>query len=118
MNLQTKTKKSLTEVFEAAETPEQAVELISAALAEMSPFKAHPICHIHWVPIEKVEANDYNPNSVAKNEMRLLHVSISHDGYTQPVVTVYDAERDKYVIVDGFHRYTTFLQSPELQATA
>jgi len=39
--------------------------------------------------------------------MRLLYVSIQHDGYTQPVVTVYDEEKDQYVIVDGFHRYTT-----------
>lgn len=28
-----------------------------------------------------------------------------YDGYTQPIVTVYDKEKDKYVIVDGFHRY-------------
>jgi len=38
-------------------------------------------------------------------EMKLLYTSIRHDGYTQPVVTIYDAERDLYVIVDGFHRY-------------
>jgi ParB-like chromosome segregation protein Spo0J len=37
--------------------------------------------------------------------MRLLYVSIKHDGYTQPVVTIYDKEQDRYVIVDGFHRY-------------
>ena len=65
----------------------------------------HPINNVQWVPLEKVEANDYNPNSVALNEMKLLYRSIKHDGYTQPVVTVYDAERDKYVIVDGFHRH-------------
>jgi hypothetical protein len=56
--------------------------------------------------VEQVQANDYNPNSVARNEMRLLYVSISHDGYTQPVVTYWDEEIQKYVIVDGFHRYT------------
>jgi hypothetical protein len=53
-----------------------------------------------------VQANDYNPKSVARNEMRLLYVSIDHDGYTQPVVTFWDADIKKYVIVDGFHRYT------------
>lgn len=74
---------------------------------EVSPQKTQPIDNVRWVPIEKVQANDYNPNSVAKNEMRLLYVSIKHDGYTQPVVTVYDETIDKYVIVDGFHRYTT-----------
>lgn len=75
--------------------------------AEISPQNTQPIDNVKWVPIEKVQANDYNPNSVAKNEMRLLYVSIKHDGYTQPVVTVYDETTDKYVIVDGFHRYTT-----------
>lgn len=65
----------------------------------------NPVSNVMWIPIEQVEANDYNPNSVAKIEMRLLYTSIAHDGYTQPVVTIYDKERDKYIIVDGFHRY-------------
>ena len=70
-------------------------------------IQKQPIDNVLWVPIEKVQANDYNPNSVAKNEMRLLYTSILHDGYTQPVVTIYDETIDKYVIVDGFHRFTT-----------
>lgn len=65
----------------------------------------HPINKVQWVPIEKIQANDYNPNSVASTEMRLLYVSIKEDGYTQPIVTIYDQELDKYVIIDGFHRY-------------
>src|SRR5262249_56659049 len=69
------------------------------------PAPPDPVSNVRWVPIEKVVANDYNPNSVARNEMRLLYISILHDGYTQPVVTIYDADQDKYVIVDGFHRY-------------
>ena len=68
-------------------------------------IKDNPVYNVQWVPLEKVEANNYNPNSVAKNEMRLLYLSILHDGYTQPVVTMYDKENDKYVIVDGFHRH-------------
>ena len=66
----------------------------------------NPVDRVIWVPLDKVKANDYNPNQVAKNEMKLLYTSIEHDGYTQPVVTVYDAENDKYVVVDGFHRYS------------
>ena len=66
-----------------------------------------PISFVKWIPLDKVEPNDYNPNSVAKVEMGLLYKSIKHDGYTQPIVTIYDAEKDKYVIVDGFHRYFT-----------
>lgn len=84
-----------------------AIEDLKAYLHELSPQNSQPVDLVRWIPIEKVHANDYNPNSVAKNEMRLLYVSISHDGYTQPVVTVYDDVKDEYVIVDGFHRYTT-----------
>lgn len=67
----------------------------------------NPVAKVKWVPIEKVQANDYNPNSVATNEMKLLYLSIKNDGYTQPVVTIYDEAIDKFIIVDGFHRYTT-----------
>ena len=74
------------------------------ALHEECPIK-QPIDYVMWVPIEKVEPNDYNPNSVAPVEMELLYKSIKKDGYTQPVVTIYDKKKDKYVIVDGFHRY-------------
>lgn len=73
---------------------------------ELSPVK-QPIDFVKWVPVDKVEPNDYNPNSVAKVEMGLLYKSIKHDGYTQPVVAIFDEEKDKYVIVDGFHRYFT-----------
>ena len=76
-------------------------------LHALSPLAAMPVDCVQWVPVEQVEANDYNPNSVAPNEMRLLHTSISHDGYTQPVVAIYDPERKRYVIVDGFHRFST-----------
>ena len=65
----------------------------------------NPVSRVRWVDIRKVEANDYNPNAVARNEMKLLLKSVTEDGYTQPIVTIYDKARDKYVIVDGFHRY-------------
>lgn len=68
-------------------------------------IKSHPINNVKWVNINLIESNDYNPNSVASVELNLLYISIKHDGYTQPIVTIYDKEKDKYVIVDGFHRY-------------
>jgi hypothetical protein len=73
---------------------------------EISEIK-QPIDFVRWIPLEQVEPNDYNPNSVAKVEMGLLYKSIKHDGYTQPIVTIFDEEKQKYVIVDGFHRYFT-----------
>ena len=55
--------------------------------------------------MEKIQANDYNPNKVATKEMELLYTSIKEDGYTMPIVCYYDKENDKYILVDGFHRY-------------
>ena len=71
-------------------------------------YKDQPVGNVQWIPIDKVVANDYNPNSVATNEMRLLYTSILQDGYTQPIVTIHDEEQDKYIIVDGFHRHLVF----------
>lgn len=79
----------------------------------MSNFKS-PVYNVIAVPIDKVTANDYNPNSVAPPEMALLETSIWEDGYTQPVVTVYDKERDMYIVVDGFHRYLTLKTSKRI----
>lgn len=81
------------------------IETIKDILHEHSPLKEQPVDRVRWVDIDKVEANNYNPNSVARTEMRLLYISILQDGYTQPIVTIYDEKNDKYVIVDGFHRY-------------
>lgn len=66
-----------------------------------------PVGLVQFIHISQVQANDYNPNSVPHKEMKLLHTSISEDGYTQPTVTIFDEDLQKYVIVDGFHRYTT-----------
>jgi ParB-like chromosome segregation protein Spo0J len=74
----------------------------------------NPVGDVQLVPVEKVHANDYNPNSVATKEMKLLYTSIKHDGYTQPVVTIYDTENDRYTIVDGFHRYTIMRTCPDI----
>lgn len=72
----------------------------------MSEFKS-PVYGIKVVPIEKIHANAYNPNSVATPEMKLLYDSIKNDGYTMPIVCYYIEENDTYEIVDGFHRYLT-----------
>lgn len=64
-----------------------------------------PVMNVQMVPIEKIVLNDYNPNSVAPPEMKLLKLSIEEDGYTQPIVTYYDKEKDVHIVVDGAHRY-------------
>jgi ParB-like chromosome segregation protein Spo0J len=89
-------------------------ENIKELIHKISPLKDQPVNRVLWVDINKVSPNDYNPNSVAKKEMGLLYTSILHDGYTQPVVTIYDEELKKYIIIDGFHRYFTCKSNPEI----
>lgn len=92
---------------ELEELPEgervQALNEIRTALHHASPFRAEPVDLVLWVPAESVAANDYNPNTVAPPEMRLLEHSIHEDGYTQPVVTWVE-EDGRRETVDGFHR--------------
>lgn len=73
-----------------------------------------PVYNVIAVPIEKVKANDYNPNAVAPPEMELLEISIWEDGFTQPVVTYYDPVEDKYIVVDGFHRHLILKKSKRI----
>ena len=39
-----------------------------------------PVMNVKLVDINKVHANDYNPNRVAAPEMKLLKISIEEDG--------------------------------------
>nr|DAT71078.1 MAG TPA: chromosome partitioning protein [Caudoviricetes sp.] len=68
-------------------------------------YAESPVYNVIPVPIDKIVANDYNPNKVATKEMELLYTSIKEDKYTMPIVCYYDEDIDKYIIVDGFHRY-------------
>lgn len=83
-------------------------------MAAMEQYKS-PVYNVIAVPIDKVTANDYNPNKVAPPEMELLEISIWEDGYTQPVVVVYDKDNDKYVVIDGFHRFLTLKNSQRIR---
>lgn len=76
----------------------------------------HPVLGVQLVPVETVEANDYNPNRVAPPEMRLLHLSIAKDGLTMPVV-VAPASDGRQVVVDGFHRTTIVKTKADVHAS-
>lgn len=76
-------------------------------------FKS-PVYNIIAVPIEKIKANNYNPNAVAPPEMKLLYESIKADGYTMPIVCYYDKGEDIYIIVDGFHRYRVMQEHEDI----
>lgn len=107
-------KDEIRQVVNEADDPLAVIEDFRALLHDIGPCPNTPVDFVRLVPIEKVEPNDYNPNSVAQIEMGLLLKSIEKDGYTQPVVTIYDEDRDKYVIVDGFHRYFVMVKNARL----
>lgn len=69
-----------------------------------------PLHNIKWVNRNELTANSYNPNHVAKPELRLLKQSILEDGWTQPIVARPDGE-----IVDGYHRWT-ISKDPQIAA--
>lgn len=77
-------------------------------------FYKSPVYNVQAVPIEKIQANTYNPNAVAPPEMKLLYQSIKSDGYTMPIVCYHLEDEDKYEIVDGYHRYTTMLNHKDI----
>lgn len=74
-----------------------------------------PVYNVQRVPLDKIRANSYNPNAVAPPEMKLLELSIWEDGYTMPIVCYRVPGEDRYEIVDGYHRYTTMLQSERIR---
>ena len=73
-----------------------------------------PVYEVKAVPVEKVYANDYNPNVVAPPEMKLLELSIWEDGFTMPCVCYYNKDEDRYILVDGYHRYTVLKTSQRI----
>lgn len=105
----------ISEAVQSAPDKLAAIEAIREHLHSISPVNSQPVDRIRWVPVEMVEPNDYNPNSVAKVELGLLYTSILHDGYTQPVVTIWDEAAQKYVIIDGFHRYFTCRNNQDIR---
>jgi len=82
----------------------EALNQLRQLLHEYSPFADEPVDCVQWVRGDAVQGNDYNPNTVAPPEMKLLELSIEADGYTQPIVTHRISPQDHYLIVDGFHR--------------
>lgn len=60
-----------------------------------------PLQSLQWVERNRLKANDYNPNKVSEENLRLLTQSIFTNGWTLPIVV-----RPDYTIIDGFHRWT------------
>lgn len=90
-----------------------AINAIRSAIHEASPFKGEPVDLVTWVKNESVKGNSYNPNSVPPIEFQLLKTSISHDGFTQPIVAF--PEESQITVVDGFHRHRVGKEDDEIR---
>lgn len=66
-----------------------------------------PLNSLQWVDRTKLRANDYNPNVVNEENLKLLIQSILTNGWTLPIVV-----RPDYTIIDGFHRWTVSGREP------
>ena len=62
-----------------------------------------PLSTLQWVSRGKLKPNDYNPNKVSKENLKLLTQSILTNGWTLPIVVRPD-----------FHRWTVAGQEPLL----
>jgi ParB-like chromosome segregation protein Spo0J len=89
---------------------------VKLLMHENSPLNSEPVDCVLWVKNETVYANDYNPNAVAPPEMELLRLSISNDGYTQPIVSMLDETGDNREVIDGFHRNRVGKECEEIQS--
>lgn len=63
-----------------------------------------PVLNAVLVHKDLIQKNDYNPNHVAKDKMKLLETSIVENGFAFGIVAIYDKELEKFVIIDGAHR--------------
>ncbi|EOE7203639.1 TPA: ParB N-terminal domain-containing protein [Clostridioides difficile] len=66
-----------------------------------------PLSTLKWVDRSMLKPNDYNPNKVSKENLKLLTQSIVTNGWTLPIVV-----RPDLTIIDGFHRWTVAGQEP------
>ena len=74
-------------------------------MAEVDIFA--PLSSLQWVDRNNLKANDYNPNKVSEDNLKLLTQSILTNGWTLPIVV-----RPDYTIIDGFHRWTVAGREP------
>lgn len=66
-----------------------------------------PLKSLQWVDRTLLKANDYNPNVVNEENLKLLIQSILTNGWTLPIVV-----RPDFTIIDGFHRWTVSGREP------
>lgn len=70
-----------------------------------------PLSSLQWVDRTLLKPNDYNPNKVSRENLKLLTQSILTNGWTLPIVV-----RPDFTIIDGFHRWTVSGEEPLFSA--
>lgn len=73
------------------------------------------ICAVKLIPLNAINANDYNPNKMGKPESRLLLHSLEQDGLTLPIIVNRANANNTHTLIDGFHRYELLKANPHLQ---
>lgn len=66
-----------------------------------------PVANVQIVDHDLLKPNDYNPNKVTEDNLKLLEQSIITNGWTLPIVV-----RPDFTIIDGFHRWTVSGREP------
>ena len=74
-------------------------------------MKYDPINNIEWRKASDLNANDYNPNMVFDQELKLLERSILSTGWVQPILV--DADDN---IIDGYHRWRLSQDSTRMRS--
>ena len=72
-----------------------------------NPKLTEPLSTLEWVKRDLLRPNDWNPNKVSRENLKLLTQSILTNGWTLPIVV-----RPDYTIIDGFHRWTVAGEEP------
>lgn len=74
----------------------------------------HPVSKVQWIDVNRLQANDYNPNVVISPEFKLLKFSLLQQGWIQPILVC--PRGDDFEIIDGFHRATLAKTDKEIAA--
>ncbi len=60
------------------------------------------------IELDKIEPNEYNPNAMKPREFNALKGNIKKNGFLLPILL--RAEKEKFIIVDGEHRWRACLE--------
>ena len=109
-------KKRIVKILEQLESfsDQEKLELTRAIQKQMYDIE-EPISNVHWIPVDKIIANTYNPNKMAVPEKRLLLKSMHNHGITYPLVATKRAD-GFYELIDGYHRFQLITKCKTLRA--